>query len=96
MDIMKLMKQAQKFKKAQKEIAKIVVTDGVDGASLSITGEGAVRSLTISEELYAGGRENLEKTLAKAVGICLKKQQELQKEKAKELMGGMGIQDMLG
>ena len=96
MDIMKIMKQAHKLKKVQKEIAKMVITDGADGATLTITGDGDVKSLKISEELYASGRENVEKTVSKALALCLKKQQELQKEKAKEAMGGMGLPDMLG
>lgn len=95
MDMMKLMKQAQKLKKVQKEIEKTVVTEALDGASLSITGGGTVKNFAISEELYAAGREGLEKSITKLIAATLKKQQEMMKEKGKEAMGGMGLPDML-
>ena len=95
MDIMKIMKQAQQLKKIQKEIEKTVITESLDGASLSINGAGAVKDLEISEELYASGRGEVEKSLSRLISATLKKQQDMQKDKAKAAMGGMGLPDML-
>ena len=73
-----------------------IVTENLDGASLSITGGGVVKKLTISEELYETGRENVEKTITRLMSATMKKQQDMMKEKGKEVMGGMGgLADML-
>ncbi len=95
--MMKMMKQAQKMKKMQKEIARTVVTEDSGGVVVAVTGDGKVKNLAITEELYQQGRVAVEKAVSKTVEKCLKKQQDVQKEKAKEAMGGMsGLSDLLG
>ncbi|GEM_PF-2600400 len=97
MDVMKLMKQAGKLKKAQKKIAKQVIEEEVDGAVLRISGDGKVKNFEISQELYDKGKKNIEKATLIAVKSCLKKQQDIQKNMAKEAMGGSGgLSSMLG
>ncbi|MBN2407878.1 MAG: YbaB/EbfC family nucleoid-associated protein [Elusimicrobia bacterium] len=91
MDIMKLMKQAQKLKKLQKEISNLEITADSQGARLVISGAGQVKKFEITQELYDSGREKLQSSIAGLVESCLKKQQDLQKEKAKEAMSGLNI-----
>lgn len=94
MDIMKLMKQANKLKKVQKEISQAVVTGESPGVTISVSGAGEVKKFEISQTLYDKGKDELEKAVADAIGTCLKKQQEVQKEKAKEALGGINIPGM--
>jgi len=96
MDIMKLMKQAQKLKKVQKEISNAIITEETDGVKVSITGAGVVKSFVISRELYDRGKDQVEIAAARAMAACLKKQQDIQKEKAQEAMGGMNLPRMFG
>ena len=91
MDIMKLMKQAKKLKKLQKEISNIILESEVNGAKLSITGDGEVRGLTISEELYDKGKKEVEKAVIRAISSCLKKQLDSQKEIAKQVLKGINL-----
>ena len=95
MDIMKLMKQAQKFKKIQKEISKTVIEHNADGTALSITGGGELKNFQISSILFDKGKDEIEKAVAAAIITVLKKQQDLQKEKVKEIMGGLKLPDIL-
>ena len=95
MDIMKLMKQAQKFKKIQKEISKTVIEHNADGSALSITGAGELKNFQISSRLFDKGKDEIEKAVTTIIITCLKKQQDLQKEKVKEIMGGLKLPDIL-
>ena len=94
MDIMKLMKQAQKLKKVQKEISKTVIEHNADGVALSITGAGELKNFQISDELFDKGKGEVEKTVAVVISSVLKKQQDLQKEKVKEVVGGLKLPDI--
>ena len=96
MDIMKLMKQASKLKKIQKEIAHIIVQDELDGVKLTISGDGDVKNFEISDGVFEKGKAEVEKIVTKIIKSCLKKQQDVQKEKAKEALGGMNIPGMPG
>ncbi len=96
MDMMKLMKQAHKLKKVQKELSNAVISDSQNGVNISITGSGAVKKLEISTELFDKGKTEVEKSVKQVIHNCLKKQQEMQKEKAKAAMGGLKLPDMLG
>ena len=96
MDIMKIMKQAQQFKKMQKEIESMVIEEERNGAKITLTGNGTVKNFSISEELYKKGREATEKAVKETVSACYKKQVEIYKNKAAEMMGGMNLPDMFG
>ncbi|MFW6134609.1 MAG: YbaB/EbfC family nucleoid-associated protein [Elusimicrobiota bacterium] len=96
MDIMKLMKQAKKLKKVQKEINKKKIEEQVNGAKLSITGGGKLNSLEISDDLWAKGKSEVENAVSRAIEACMSKQQDLQKKMAKDAMGGMKLPDMFG
>ncbi len=97
MDIRKLMKQAGKIKKVQKELKKAVVKEEVNGISLSVTGDGKVKDFRIPDEVIKDSGANLEKDIKNLIEICLKKQSALQQEKAKQAMGGMGgLSDLMG
>jgi DNA-binding protein YbaB len=91
MDIMKLMKQASKLKKVQKEITQAVVHDEVQGVKLSIDGGGSVKNFEIAQEAYEKGLAEVEQAVKAVISSCLKKQQDMQKEKAKQAMGGLNI-----
>ncbi|MFH1415635.1 MAG: YbaB/EbfC family nucleoid-associated protein [Elusimicrobiota bacterium] len=94
--MMKLMKQAKNLKNIQKEIAKTTVEDEINGARLTITGDGSVKSFEISEELYQGGREKINSATAAVINSCFKKQMNLFKEKAKNAMGGLDLSGLMG
>lgn len=96
MDIMKLMKQAQKLKKMQSEISNCTVEDEIGGAKLILSGSGKVKNFSISNELYEKGKNEIEKAAAEVIGSCFKKQVDLYKDKAKDAMGGMNLPDILG
>lgn len=91
MDIMKLMKQAKNLKKLQKEISNTVLESEVNGAKLSISGDGQVKNLKISEELFNRGKEEVEKTIIRVINSCLKKQLDSQKEIAKQALKGINL-----
>jgi DNA-binding protein YbaB len=96
MDIMKLMKQAKNIKKMQGDIAKTTVEAEADGASVVLSGQGVVKSFTLSDELYEKGRSAVETATMKAFDECLKKQMDLYKEKAKAAMGGLDLSGLTG
>lgn len=96
MDMMKLMKQAHKLKKVQKELSNTVISDTYNGVALTITGSGAVKKLEISEELFDKGIKEVEKSVKQVIHNCLKKQQDMQKETAKAAMGGLKLPDIFG
>lgn len=91
MDIKKLMKQAKDLKKLQKEISNTILESEVNGAKLSISGTGEVKNLTISEQLYNKGKAEIEKAVIRVINSCLKKQIDLQKEKAKQALKGINL-----
>ncbi|MFC2061034.1 YbaB/EbfC family nucleoid-associated protein [Elusimicrobiota bacterium] len=96
MDIMKMMKQAQKLKKLQKEMEKKTVSDEISGASLSLNGAGSVKEFKISQELVNSGKDNIETAVKNVIDSCLKKHLDLQKDMAKDAMGGMDLSKFLG
>jgi len=91
MDIKKLMKQAKDLKKLQKEISNTILESEVNGAKLSISGTGEVKSFIMSKELYNKGKEEIEKAIFKVITSCLRKQLDLQKEKAKQALKGINL-----
>jgi len=91
MDIKKLMKQAKDLKKLQKEISKTVIESEVNGAKVSISGTGEVKSFIMSKELYNKGKEEIEKAVIRAISSCLKKQLDSQKEIAEQALKGINL-----
>ena len=97
MDVKKLMKQASKFKKVQKELKKATVEEEIDGIRLVISGTGKVKDFEIPEEKMGSPKKYLETTIRAVIESCLKKQSDMQQQKAKEAMGGMGgLSGMMG
>ena len=94
MDIMKLMKQAGKLKKAQKKINKQLIVKETNGAKIILSGSGELKNVEISEGLYEQGKSAVESAVNSALSGALKKQQELQKDMAKEALGGMNLPGM--
>ncbi len=94
MGMMDFMKQAGKLKKMQRDIDKTKIDVDTKGISITITGGGKVKKVSMSEELYNSGRRSVEKEINEAVTQCFKKQQDVQKTKAKEVMGGMNLPGM--
>ncbi len=90
-DIKRLMKQAKNLKKLQKEISKTVIESEVNGAKLSISGNGDVRNFSISHELYDKGKNEVEKAVIRVISSCLKKQLDSQKEIAKQPSKGINF-----
>ncbi len=90
MDIKQLMKQASAIKKIQKEIKNSLVSDESGGVKLSITGDGKVKEFKIPQETFTADRKELETSIKSVIESCLKKQNQIQQQKAKEAMGGMG------
>jgi DNA-binding protein YbaB len=96
MDIMKLMKQASKLKKVQKEITQAVVQDEINGVKLAMNGAGDIKNFEISQGVFDKGKNEVERAVMSVISACLKKQQDIQKEKAKEALGGINIPGMPG
>ncbi|MDA3792688.1 MAG: hypothetical protein PF545_03400 [Elusimicrobia bacterium] len=92
--MMKLMKQAGKLKKAQKKINKQTIVNKSNGATLVLTGGGKVKSFQISEQLYEQGKDAVESAATEVIKGVLKKQQDIQKNMAKEALGGMNLPGM--
>jgi len=88
MDIKQLMKQASAIKKIQKEIKNSTVSEESGGVRLSITGDGRVKEFKIVSE--TADLKELEKAIREVIESCLKKQNQIQQQKAKEAMGGLG------
>lgn len=95
MDMFKMMKQLKNLKSLQKDIESTTISESCDGIEIEITGSGNVKNLSISEDAYNKGKISLEKALQNAVSLCSKKLQDLQKEKAKEALGGINIPGLM-
>ncbi|MGM0442378.1 MAG: YbaB/EbfC family nucleoid-associated protein [Elusimicrobiota bacterium] len=94
MGMMDFMKQAGKLKKIQRDINKTKIDVDTEGLSITVTGAGKVKRVSMSEELYKSGRRDVEKEIKQAVTECFSKQQEVQKTKAQEAMSGMDLPGM--
>lgn len=91
MGMMDFMKQAGKLKKVQRDINKTKIDVDTKGISITVTGGGKVKKVSMSEDLYNSGRRSVEKEIKKAVTKCFKEQKKVQKSKAQEAMSGMDL-----
>lgn len=97
-----LLKQAQKMQRAMEEAreelrgTQVVGTSGGGVVSATVTGEGQVEAIEITEEaMRAGGREMLEELVLAAVRDGLAKAARVRDERLARVTGGLQLPGML-
>lgn len=91
-----LLKMQQEAKKIQKKLDNIHIEAEDAGVTITINGNMQVLSVSISDEAWSKGKGNVELGTKNAIAKGMKKAQEVAAANMKDIMGGMGLPDMLG
>lgn len=91
-----LMKMQQEAKKIQKKLENIHIEAEEGGVIVTINGNMQVLSVQITDEAWSKGKTHVETATKNAIAKGMKKAQEVAATNMKDIMGGMGLPDMLG
>ena len=96
-----LLAQAQKMKRAMDEAKEALENEQVEGVtgggavSVTLTGSGEVRAVSISPEAYGGGREGLEELVMLALQDGIQKANQLREKRMGEVTGGLNLPGLM-
>ncbi len=90
-----LLKMQQEAKKIQKKLENIHIEAEEGGIVVTINGNMQVLSVQITDEAWNKGKGHVETATKNAIAKGTKKAQEVAATNMKDIMGGMGLPDML-